>query len=80
MTPSSSARKLTRRAMLKATAAAGGGLMLGVSIPRLGAAFAAEPDADFAPNAFVRIDRRQQSHASRSRRSRWGRASTRPSP
>jgi isoquinoline 1-oxidoreductase subunit beta len=56
MTPSSSIRKLTRRAMLKATAAAGGGLMLGVSIPRLAPAFAAESDADFAPNAFVRID------------------------
>jgi isoquinoline 1-oxidoreductase beta subunit len=56
MTPSSSARKLTRRAMLKATVAAGGGLMLGVSIPRLAPAFAAESDAGFAPNAFVRID------------------------
>jgi isoquinoline 1-oxidoreductase beta subunit len=56
MTPSSSARKLTRRAMLKATAAAGGGLILGVSIPRLAPAFAAEQSADFAPNAFVRID------------------------
>src|ERR1700685_3971973 len=56
MTPSSSIRKLTRRAMLKATAAAGGGLMLGVSSPRLAPAFAAESDADFAPNAFVRID------------------------
>ena len=56
MTPISSARKLTRRTMLKATAAAGGGLMLRVSIPRLNAALAAEPDADFAPDAFVRID------------------------
>ena len=42
--------------MLKATAAAGGGLILNLSIPRLNAAFAAEPDADFAPNAFVSID------------------------
>ena len=56
MTPISSAPKLTRRTMLKATAAAGGGLILSVSIPRLNAALAAEPDADFAPNAFVRID------------------------
>ena len=79
MTPSSSARKLTRRAMLKATAAAGGGLMLGVAIPRLGAAFAAEPNADFAPNAFVRIGA-DGKVTSRSRRSRWGRASTPPSP
>ena len=30
--------------------------MLGVSIPRFAPAFAAESDADFAPNAFVRID------------------------
>jgi isoquinoline 1-oxidoreductase beta subunit len=56
MTRSSPTRTLTRRAMLKATSAAGGGLVLGVSIPRLPRAFAAEPDADFAPNAFVRID------------------------
>ena len=56
MTPISSARKLTRRMMLKATATAGGGLILNLSIPRLNAALAAEPDADFAPNAFVRID------------------------
>jgi isoquinoline 1-oxidoreductase subunit beta len=46
----------TRRAMVKATVVAGGGFMLGVSIPRLPRAFAAEPNADFAPNAFVRID------------------------
>jgi isoquinoline 1-oxidoreductase subunit beta len=56
MTPTSSAPKLTRRTMLKATAAAGGGLILSVSIPRLNAAIAAESNADFAPNAFVRID------------------------
>ena len=42
MTPISSAPKLTRRTMLKATAAAGGGLILSVSIPRLSAALAAE--------------------------------------
>ncbi len=56
MTPSSSTRSFTRRTILKATAAAGGGFVLGVSIPRLPAAFAAEPNADFAPNAFIRID------------------------
>ena len=56
MTPMSSAPKLTRRTMLKATAAAGGGLILSVSIPRLNAAIAAESNADFAPSAFVRID------------------------
>ena len=56
MTPTSFTPKLTRRTMLKATAAAGGGLILSLSIPRLNAALAAEPNADFAPNAFVRID------------------------
>jgi isoquinoline 1-oxidoreductase subunit beta len=56
VTASSSTRMLTRRTMLKATAAVGGGLFLSVSIPRLNAALAAEPNADFAPNAFIRID------------------------
>jgi isoquinoline 1-oxidoreductase subunit beta len=56
MTQMSSATKLTRRTMLKATAAAGGALVLTVSIPRLNAALAAEPPADFALNAFMRID------------------------
>jgi isoquinoline 1-oxidoreductase subunit beta len=56
MTRSSSTRTLTRRAMVKATVVAGGGFMLGVSIPRLAPAFAAEASADFAPNAFIRID------------------------
>jgi isoquinoline 1-oxidoreductase subunit beta len=56
MTRSSPTRTFTRRAMVKATVAAGGGLILGISIPRLPRAFAAEPNTDFAPNAFVRID------------------------
>ena len=56
MTRSSSTRTFTRRAMVKATVVAGGGFMLGVSIPRLAPAFAAETNADFAPNAFIRID------------------------
>ena len=56
MTRSSSTRTFTRRAMVKATVVAGGGFVLGVSIPRLPRAFAAEPNADFAPNAFIRID------------------------
>ena len=42
--------------MVKATVVAGGGFMLGVSIPRLAPAFAAETSADFTPNAFIRID------------------------
>ena len=56
MTQISSVPNLSRRTLLKVTAAAGGGLILSVSIPRLGAALAAESPADFAPNAFVRID------------------------
>jgi isoquinoline 1-oxidoreductase subunit beta len=56
MTPISSTPKLTRRTMLKATAAAGGGLILSVSLPRLNAGLAAELAPDFSPSAFVRID------------------------
>ena len=56
MTRSSSPRSFTRRTIVKATVAAGGGLMLGLAIPRLAPAFAAETSADFAPNAFIRID------------------------
>ena len=56
MTRSSSTRTFTRRAMVKATVVAGGGFVLGVSMPRLAPAFAAETSADFAPNAFIRID------------------------
>jgi isoquinoline 1-oxidoreductase subunit beta len=56
MIPISSAPKLTRRTMLKATAAVGAGLVLSVSLPRLNAVLATEPDSDFEPSAFVRID------------------------
>jgi isoquinoline 1-oxidoreductase subunit beta len=56
MTQSSSPRSFTRRAIVKATVAAGGGLMLGLAIPRLAPAFAAETSADFAPNACIGID------------------------
>jgi isoquinoline 1-oxidoreductase subunit beta len=56
MTSISSAQKLTRRALVKATAAASGGLILSLCFPRLNGALAAESNADFAPNAFVRID------------------------
>jgi isoquinoline 1-oxidoreductase beta subunit len=56
MTSISSAPKLTRRTLVKATAAAGGGLILSLSFPRLHAVLAAESNGDFAPNAFVRID------------------------
>jgi isoquinoline 1-oxidoreductase subunit beta len=55
MTRSPSPRSFTRRTIVKATVAAGGGLMLGLAIPRLTPAFAAETSADFAPNAFIRI-------------------------
>ena len=58
MTRSPSPRSFTRRAIVKATVAAGGGLMLGLAIPRLTPAFAAETSVDFVPppDAFIRID------------------------
>src|SRR5438552_14773945 len=50
-------RNLSRRAFLKSSALAGGGLVLGVCLPRLrsSAAAAQAKPAAFAPNAFVRI-------------------------
>src|SRR4029453_19491445 len=49
-------RDLTRRTFLAAGAAAGGGLLLSVSLPALCDAKAADAGT-FAPNAFVRIGR-----------------------
>src|SRR5262245_49158821 len=48
---------LSRRAFLKATALAGGGLVLGVYLPELDhpAKAAEEKATTFAPNAFVRV-------------------------
>jgi isoquinoline 1-oxidoreductase beta subunit len=45
--------RLARREFLQVSAALGGGLLVGFSLPE--SAGAAEPAADFAPNAFVRI-------------------------
>jgi isoquinoline 1-oxidoreductase beta subunit len=45
---------LSRRTLLKAGLASGGGLLLSMRMPML-AAHAAAPPADFAPNAFIRI-------------------------
>ena len=45
---------LSRRTLLKAGLASGGGLLLSMRMPML-AANAAVPPADFAPNAFIRI-------------------------
>jgi isoquinoline 1-oxidoreductase subunit beta len=75
----SSAPKLTRRTLVKATAAAGGGLILSVSIHRLNAALAAESNVDFAPNAFVRVDPDGKATFT-IRKWRWDRASTPLSP
>ena len=45
---------ISRRSFLHASAASGAALLVGFHIPRAGAA---EPDAAFTPNAFIRIDR-----------------------
>jgi isoquinoline 1-oxidoreductase beta subunit len=49
-----SAKTFSRRTFLQAGAAAGGGLMLGLSLPFAGADVAAAGEG-FAPNAFIRI-------------------------
>ncbi len=46
--------ELSRRAILKTSVLAGGGLMLGLRLPSL--ARGAEPASGFMPNAFVKID------------------------
>jgi Molybdopterin-binding domain of aldehyde dehydrogenase len=51
-----STQRLTRGTFVKATVAAGGGRLLSLSFPRLNAVLAAESNADFTPNAFVRIE------------------------
>jgi isoquinoline 1-oxidoreductase beta subunit len=51
---SQSANRLSRRRFLQAGAAAGGGLMLSLSLPFAGGE--AEAAGSFAPNAFIRID------------------------
>lgn len=48
-------RDFTRRTFLAAGAAAGGGLLLGVSLPALARNVEAADASSFAPNAFVRI-------------------------
>ena len=48
---------VSRRAFIKTGAAAGGGLLLSLSLPGLGRAAAIGDVGDWAPNAFVRIGR-----------------------
>src|SRR5580704_14375370 len=47
----------TRRTVLQASAALGGGLLLAISAHGIGGALASPEGAPFAPNAFVRIGR-----------------------
>ncbi|PDT41228.1 MULTISPECIES: xanthine dehydrogenase family protein molybdopterin-binding subunit [Sinorhizobium] len=54
MSNSAPGPELNRRLFLKATAAAGGGLIVNLA---LGPGISANAAADFAPNAFIRIDR-----------------------
>jgi len=53
---------MSRRALLKVSAVFGGAFLLGFHVPRAIAASgnAEAPDAEFAPNAFIRIDRQGQ--------------------
>jgi isoquinoline 1-oxidoreductase subunit beta len=53
---SASANDLSRRGFLWAGAAAGGGLLLSLSLPFAGAEAEAAKSEDFEPNAFIRID------------------------
>jgi isoquinoline 1-oxidoreductase subunit beta len=50
-----SAHAISRRIFLQAAAVAGGGLMLGISLPPLASEAAEAVGAAFTPNAFVRI-------------------------
>ncbi len=57
---SAAAARVSRRSFLKASAAAGGGLLLSISLPALlsyGEVAGATAEGSFAPNAFIRIDR-----------------------
>ena len=52
---SPSASALSRRRLLQAGAAAGGGLMLSLSLPFANGAAEAADAGDFVPNAFIRV-------------------------
>ena len=46
---------VSRRGFLQTGAAAGSGLILGFYLPQSGTALKAEPQGEFAPNAFIRV-------------------------
>ena len=56
-TPTESPKRVSRRRFLKASAAAGGGLLLSVALPLARGETKAPSAEDFEPNAFIRIGR-----------------------
>jgi len=70
-----SVNRLSRRRFLEAGAAAGGGLMLSLSLPSMRSEAEAAGAGSFAPNAFIRINSDGEIVLTMPM-SRWARATT----